>query len=278
MCYSLWIELAPTVFKPFTRENWLQIVQDYSVHWNFPHVCGSIDGKHIKIIAPKNSGSVYYSYLGHYSIVLLGIADAKYKFTYVNIGAYGSSSDGGILTNSELGRLLQSGNINFPPESSLLQGEPAIPYFLVGDEAFGLREWCMVPYAGRFLQEDLQHFNKRLSRARRVVENAFGILAARWRIFHRTICAKPETVELLIKATIILHNLLCESNSHNYAPPRFVDTEVDGEIIPGSWRTEAIGSRMDRLPPGLRWGARNFTRNASNIRNYLKDYLFANRL
>ena len=46
------------------------------------------------------------------------------------------------------------------------------------------------------------------SRAQSVIENAFGILAARWRIFHRSIRATVEHVELYVLTALALHNYL----------------------------------------------------------------------
>lgn len=56
----------------------------------------------------------------------------------------------------------------------------------------------MKPYKGVNLTVAQSIFNFRLSRARRVIENAFGILVARWRIFTRTISATPDTVDNII--------------------------------------------------------------------------------
>ena len=82
-------------------------------------------------------------------------------------------------------------------------------------------------------------FNYRLSRARRIIENAFGILAARWRIFRRPIIAEPERVEVFAKAAIALHNYLRTTESSQYIPPGFVDGEDGaGNIVEGSWREE----------------------------------------
>ncbi|XP_055711453.1 uncharacterized protein LOC129806706 [Phlebotomus papatasi] len=278
VCVLLNAHLAHYAFPPLTESTWKTVSDEFAVNWNFPHTCGAIDGKHAKIRAPNNSGSLYWCYKGYFSIVLLGIADAHYRFLYVSIGSYGSSSDGGILKDSQLGRILEAGKINFPKSSPIIPGGENIPYFFVGDEAFGLREWCQVPYAGRFLGQDYQNFNMRLSRARRVIENAFGILSARWRIFHRTICAAPETVDSMIQATVTLHNLLCTSNKHNYAPPKYTDREQNGRLIEGEWREEVRGSILQDIPANIHIGSHNYTRNASRIRDYLKDYVKGNRI
>lgn len=47
--------------------------------WNYPHCLGAIDGKHINMFAPPNSGSLYYDYMGNFSLVLLAVVDADLK-------------------------------------------------------------------------------------------------------------------------------------------------------------------------------------------------------
>jgi hypothetical protein len=63
---------------------------------------------------------------------------------------------------------------------------------LVGDEAFALSEHVLRTYPNRNLTFLKRVYNCRLSRARRMVECTFGILANKWRIFHRAIDVKPE--------------------------------------------------------------------------------------
>ena len=88
-----------------------------------------------------------------------------------------------------------------------------------------------------FIVEDKAIFNYRLSRARRIIENSFGILAARWRIFRRPMLVEPDRAVCYTKAAIALHNFLRTEESSTYCPPGFVDAEDGtGNAIGESWR------------------------------------------
>jgi len=76
----------------------------------------------------------------------------------------------------------------------------------LGDEAFPLKENLLRPYPGKNLTEGQLNFNFRLSRARKLVENAFGILAARFRVFRRPMLVTPIKAEMIVKAATVLHN------------------------------------------------------------------------
>lgn len=94
----------------------------------------------------------------------------------------------------------------------------------------------MKPFATTPTQKE-KVFNYRLSRARRIVENAFGILVSRFRIFEASISLSPEKVDNIVLATCSLHNWL-RKTSEAYITQRFVDYEDIqlGEVIPGAWR------------------------------------------
>ncbi|VEN37661.1 unnamed protein product, partial [Callosobruchus maculatus] len=73
--------LKKDYFKfPGTVEQWKHIAKAFEEKWNFPNCLGAVDGKHVNIVPPPNSGSYYWNYKGAHSIVLMGIADARYEF------------------------------------------------------------------------------------------------------------------------------------------------------------------------------------------------------
>lgn len=72
---------------PNTEQEWKNKARQFELLWNFPNCIGSIDGKHIVIEAPCNSGSDFFNYKEQFSIVLLAIVDADYNFIYANCGA-----------------------------------------------------------------------------------------------------------------------------------------------------------------------------------------------
>lgn len=91
-------------------------------------------------------------------------------------------SDGGIFRECSLHRSIEAKSPSVPGPKSLPVRVMRIPYVIVGDEAFPLKEYLMKPYLQRTgLDEEQRMFNYRLLRARRIVENAFGILWNRFR-------------------------------------------------------------------------------------------------
>jgi hypothetical protein len=78
-------------------DNWEQIADEFYKKWNFPNCLGALDGKHIMMTKPDKTGSTYYNYKHYFSIVLMALVDADYKFTYVDVGCQGRISDGGVF-------------------------------------------------------------------------------------------------------------------------------------------------------------------------------------
>ena len=251
---------------PDNAEGWGEIADKFSSRWNFHHACGAIDGKHVAIRAPRKSGSLYYNYKGYFSIILLALVDADYKFIWADIGAHGSTSDCSIFNQSSLSRALADNTLGFPAPCRLPHDTYDVPFFIIGDDAFPLRPWLQKPFSARNLDPKSRIFNYRLSRARRVVENAFGILANRFRCLLTTMCQEPETVRVIVSATLCLHNLLrrrCPTNT-----PQDLDREDEnGNVVPGSWRSEAV---MDDIMCSQ--GTNVATREGKLVRGYLKEY------
>lgn len=109
----------------------------------------------------------------------MAVVDANYKFLYADVGCNGRCSDGGVFAGTDLREALDDGTINLPQDRPYPNDDQPMPFSLVGDDAFPLRRYMMKPYPQRNLTTEQRIYNYRLSRARRVVENAFGILANR---------------------------------------------------------------------------------------------------
>ncbi|XP_019700619.1 protein ALP1-like isoform X1 [Harpegnathos saltator] len=162
---------------------------------------GALDGKHITIQAPPNSNYLNHNYKGFFSFILMAICDANYKFIWIDVGDYGSNSDGGVWANSNFGQSLQHDTAHIPLPKVLPGATNMLLCVFVGDEAFPLKPYLMRPYPRRLLTSDSQRiFNYRLSKARRTIENAFGILVSRWRILRRPIQCKEKTAHKIVLA------------------------------------------------------------------------------
>lgn len=217
-CRAIVNRLINEVMPQPNEETWKSIAHEFQRLWQFPNCIGALDGKHVTIEVPANSGSVYFNYKKTYSIVLLALVDAHYNFIFIDVGSYGRNSDGGIFANSSLGQRLNNNSLNIPIGKHLPNTTITSPYVIVGDEAFPLKTYLMRPYPRDQAATNSAnaYFNQRLTLARRLVENAFGILTKEFRIDSRRIKSKPENVDYIILSTCVLHNFLRQRNDIGY--------------------------------------------------------------
>ncbi|XP_053615430.1 uncharacterized protein LOC128679719 [Plodia interpunctella] len=272
VCQELIKALNSFVKTPTNVNEWKEKSRNFEILWNFPHCIGAIDGKHVLLEAPPNSGSDYYNYKENYSLVLLAIVDAEYNFVYVNCGAKGKSSDSGVFQETPFYKALNEQQLNLPDPEPLTQGGPNITYVLVGDSAFALSENMMRPYPGIHEKGSLKRiFNYRLSRARRIVENVFGIMSVVFRVFRKAIPLRPVNAELVVMACVYLHNFLrrnTSSTAHYTLNTTFDFEDAAHNVVEGSWRRELRNNNMRNLnihgrPP---------PQPAQVIRNHFAEY------
>lgn len=139
-----------------------------------PGVIGAVDGCHIRISPPKEFQVDYSDRTMNHSINLMAICDSFMKITFIYAGFPGSAHDQRVLSHSPVWQYLSSASSNDLFPSSY--------YHIIGDSAFALSEHVMVPYKdlGNLTLKQI-NFNRKLSQARRIVENCFAFLKGRFR-------------------------------------------------------------------------------------------------
>ncbi|KAJ8034381.1 Protein ALP1-like [Holothuria leucospilota] len=236
-CQALYAALKDQYFQcPRTPDEWKLVADEYWRRWNFPNCVGSLDGKHIMIQQPACSGAKFFNYKHHFSLILMALADANYKFLFVDIGAQGT-------THSE-----------------------ALPFCIVADDAFPLKYYLQKPYPHRNLTKEQRIYNYRLSRARRCIENAFGILSNRFRVFLKPIALTPDKVDAVVMASCALHNMLRTEAPSSYILCGDVEDHASHEITQGTWRL--AGS----LPAARLSSRRSATQSAKTLRDAFCRY------
>ncbi|XP_068247702.1 putative nuclease HARBI1 [Palaemon carinicauda] len=222
---------------PKTEEDWKEVDARFSSRWNYHDCLVAVDGKHIAIKKPRNAGSYYYNYKGFHSIVLISVADATYKFLCMDVRAEGGASDGGTWSNSSLHDAVEDNRAGVPQPEPLPNEDHPVPYHFVVDDAFALRTWMMKPFSHRSQVLRERIYSYRLSRARRVVENAFGILSQRCHCFNTMMQQNPDTINLITMCACVLHNLILIRYPHAISEVDYEDPDTH-DLIPGGWRTE----------------------------------------
>jgi len=104
-----------------------------------------------------------------FSVVLQGVADSESTFIFIDIGANGKQSDGGIFSASTLHHFLEDFESTLPKPASFEESGTEMPFVILGDEACPLKTYLTKPFARKDLSCEERVFNYRLSRARRCV-------------------------------------------------------------------------------------------------------------
>lgn len=209
---------------------------------------------------------MFFNYKKFHSIVLMAVCNDKYEFTMVNIGDYDRLSDGSVFSSSNIGIAMENNIINLPAARQLPGTDKLFPYMVI-------------PYPRGAIQMQERIANYRISQARRIIENAFGITTTRFRLFRRAITANVE-VHVATEATravIVLHNYLMAEkffSNNAYCPPDFVDLEHNGTIREGAWRQE--NNCNSGFQDGRSMGSNSYSMAAKVIRHNFRDYFISN--
>ena len=170
------------------ESEWKALADEFAEHWNFPNCIGAIDGKHIVMKRPINSGLYYFNYKGTFSVVLLALVNADYKFIFIGVGCNGRISNDRVFRNSPLSKALSENTLGIPNTRYLDLGREFPDVIIAGDE-FPLKNHIMKPYVLYNLTIHRRIFNYHLGRGRRIVKNAFGILICRLSVFFDSVAA-----------------------------------------------------------------------------------------
>ena len=189
---------------PRNSDNLIETMTDFEQQWQFPCCFGAVDGCHLPIKCPNGgleSAKEYHNFKNFFSIVLMAIVDSKYRFIWASSGYPGNSHDATIFQSTMLySKIL---NQSLIPCYSKEENNTVIYPTLLGDSAFPFLPWLMKPYTNTVLTKEQRYFNYRLSRARMVVEGAFGQLKGRWRIVMQKNECNIETLRICLRYTSV---------------------------------------------------------------------------
>ena len=173
---------------------------------------GALDGLAVRIRSPSlkevSDPGNYYCRKGFYALNVQAICDMKKRFLWCLTSNKGSTHDSTAFANSRLYGLLQE------LASDLYEKG----LFIVGDSAYGLTPFLLVPYDqneikrhGGDVDGSLDSFNFHLSSCRINIECAFGELVMRWGILWRTLLFNLKKAQDIVMVCMLLQNYIIDN-------------------------------------------------------------------
>ncbi|CAH1981115.1 unnamed protein product [Acanthoscelides obtectus] len=116
---------------PSSEKEWKKVIQGFSARWNLPNCAGALDGKRSEVLSIQVQN--FTTTRGH---SVLALVDDQYCFQYIDVGANGRASDGGVFSKSSLNSAIENNLLKLPPNA-----------VFVADDAFPLKEYLLKPYS-----------------------------------------------------------------------------------------------------------------------------------
>ncbi|KAJ8927459.1 hypothetical protein NQ314_020078 [Rhamnusium bicolor] len=200
-----------------SRQRCFTISRNFEEKHHIPGIIGAIDGSHIKIVAPKQYPNSYINRKGYHSMVLQSICDHQKLFTDVYVGEAGSVHDYTVFFKSDMSKRPLE---DFPNDTHL-----------IGDLVYRLTKTLLVGFKDNgYLTDRQKNFNKTLSKARVIIENAFALLKGRFRrLKYMETIILENTVTIILTASI-LHNI-CILNDDEFHDIGNLNEEILGERL-----------------------------------------------
>ncbi|XP_064468466.1 uncharacterized protein LOC135379146 [Ornithodoros turicata] len=267
-----------TIFREFCgaviehlKSEWLRMVrpEEMASHMRkffalsgFPHAVGVLDGCHFPVSPPKLHAVDYHNYKGWYSIILLELVDHHYRFRYINLGSPGRCHDAHVYGRSRLCALVNGDHFRSPV--TIIEETP-VPPIILCDQAFPLTANLMKPFANASKDTPEAAFNYNPSKTRRIVENAYGRLKARFRFIMKHMECRIPTAKRAIRAACTLNNI-CEALKDSVEQQWLQEAQiVDGHYGQPSHNTDVCSSRGDQVRGAL---TKYFWKNAPHRKEH----------
>lgn len=210
-CSEICLEVAESICEELgseflttpTQEELKKQAELFEIGRGFPMCIGARDGSHIPIRGSFGRRKLLWCFKGFYSLVLQIVAGADYRILAATMGHAGNCHDSTIMKKHSFWRNRED---IFPQGFRVIEGVK-VKYFEIGDSAFPLTDRSMKPFTHNKLSDAQAYFNYRLSSARMIVEQTFGILKGRFRILLSTNESSIPTVNAITMACCILHNI-----------------------------------------------------------------------
>ncbi|XP_028834153.1 protein ANTAGONIST OF LIKE HETEROCHROMATIN PROTEIN 1 [Denticeps clupeoides] len=214
VCHAIAAILKPLYLRTPSEQELEDTTEVFQSRWGFPHCVGALGSLHVPIIAPSSNTDSYWNSSGWLSVVMQGAVNGLGQFWDVCAGFPGGTEHADILQNSTLWALGREGGLRPDPPRSFM-GQP-LGYLILGDAGYPLQSWLLKCYPESSHLTTGQHlFNLRLKWARRVVDDAFLRLRARWQCLHKRNDCGIDVVPTMVLACCILHNV-CEVHGDTF--------------------------------------------------------------